>query len=84
MLLKSKKAYKKLKVNYSKKPENKIRDYGLGILKTYLSLLVVATHFFSRKTTKNEIILTLYDNRYIHVPSFFIMSFYFTCHNFYH
>ena len=81
MLLKSKKTYKKLKVNYSKKPENKIRDYGLGILKTYLSLLVIATHFFSRNTTKNEIISTLYDNRYIHVPSFFIMSFYFTCHN---
>ena len=81
MLIKSKKAYKKLKGSHSIKPNKKIHDYGLGILKTFLSLLVVAAHQFSRNTTKNETILTIYDNRNIHVPSFFIMSFYFTCHN---
>ena len=81
MLIKSKKTYKKLKVSHSIKPNKKIYDYGLGILKTFLALLVVAAHQFSRNTTKNETILTIYDNRNIHVPSFFIMSFYFTCHN---
>ena len=78
MLIRTKKAYKRLKVI---KPNKKIHDYGLGILKTFLAVLVIAAHQFSRNTTKNEIILTIYDNRIIHVPSFFIMSFYFTCHN---
>ena len=81
MRKKSKKGYKNLIINHSIKPKSKIYDYGLGILKTYLAFLIVASHQFSRKTTKNEIILMLYDNRNIHVPSFFIMSFYFTCHN---
>ena len=78
MLIRTKKAYKRLKVI---KPNKKIHDYGLGILKTFLAVLVIAAHQFSRNTTKNEIILKIYDNRNIHVPSFFIMSFYFTCHN---
>ena len=81
MRKKSKKGYKNLTINHSIKPKSKIYDYGLGILKTYLAFLIVASHQFSQKTTKNEIILMLYDNRNIHVPSFFIMSFYFTCHN---
>ena len=78
MLIRTKKAYKRLKVI---KPNKKIHDYGLGILKTFLAVLVIAAHQFSRNTTKNEIILKIYDNRNIHLPSFFIMSFYFTCHN---
>lgn len=78
MLIRTKKAYKRLKVI---KPNKKIHDYGLGILKTFLAVLVIAAHQFSRNTTKNEIILKIYDNRNIHVPSFFIMSFYFTCNN---
>ena len=78
MLIRTKKAYKRLKVI---KPNKKIHDYGLGLLKTFLAVLVIAAHQFSRNTTKNEIILKIYDNRNIHVPSFFIMSFYFTCHN---
>ena len=55
------------------------RKYGLFILKFILSFLVVTVHNFNKRTTKNEYILNFTKERYLHVPSFFIMSFYFTC-----
>lgn len=53
-------------------------NYGLSVLKTILSFLVIKTHFFRLSSTKNKIVIGLFGkNRPIHVPSFFIMSFYF-------
>jgi len=56
-------------------------NYGLAILKTLLAFSVVIAHNFKKKTTKNEIILKITEDRKLHVPSFFIMSFYFTCND---
>ena len=86
MRTKSKQQYVKLKStipqNLEKKTAKNIKvyNYGLSILKSYLAFVVIVSHQFSRRTTKNKIILTIDDNRKIHVPSFFIMSFYFTYH----
>ena len=53
-------------------------NYGLSILKTILSFHVIKTHFFRKSSTKNKILICIYGkNRRIHVPCFFIMSFYF-------
>ena len=60
-----------------KSPNIKRIDYGLALLKTYLAFLVLCLHIYNRKTTKNKIILYLTENRMFHVPSFYIMSFYF-------
>lgn len=67
---------KKENVNYRKK---KIY-YGLSILKVILALDVINSHCFNKKSTNNKFILYLTKRRRIHVPSFVIMSFYFT-HN---
>lgn len=86
MKTKSKQKYVKLKStipqNLEKKTAKNIKvyNYGLSILKSYLAFVVIVSHQFSRRTTKNKIIITIDDNRKIHVPSFFIMSFYFTYH----
>ena len=52
-------------------------NYGLGILKSLLAFSVVITHNFNPRTTRNEFILIITKNTKLHVPSFFIMSFYF-------
>ena len=52
-------------------------NYGLGILKSLLAFSVVIVHNFNPRTTRNEFILFITKNRKFHVPSFFIMSFYF-------
>lgn len=61
---------------------NKKFNYGLAILKFIMAFLVVKHHYFKSKSTKNKILLFLTKERFFHVPSFFIMSFYFTCTNF--
>ena len=61
---------------------NKSINFGLSILKLILSFLVVTTHNFIKKTTNNKCILYLTKPRFLHVPSFFIISFYFTHKNF--
>lgn len=53
-------------------------NFGFGILKVILALDVVRQHCFNPKTTKNKIILLYFANRLVHVPSFFILSFYFS------
>lgn len=65
------------------KIEKKIREfnYGFGFLKSYLAFLVVKGHNFNNKSTKNKLILTITRHKIPHVPSFFIISFYFTCNN---
>ena len=45
-----------------------------------MALGVIKSHCFNRNSTKNKIILILTKSRRIHVPSFVILSFYFT-HN---
>ena len=51
---------------------------GLSILKVFLAFDVIRSHNFKITSTNNKIILLFMRNRRIHVPSFFIMSFYFT------
>lgn len=54
-------------------------NYGLSILKTILAFYVIKTHFFRRNSIKNKILIFLFGkNRHIHVPCFFIMSFFFS------
>ena len=60
--------------------KNKI-NYGLAILKAYLSFKVIIIHFFNKNSTNNEIILKIAINQIPAVPSFFIISFYFMCNN---
>lgn len=80
--------YIKLKTFESNQNENeknnnksKIFNYGLAFLKSYLAFLVEISHNFNRNSTKNKIILMITGQRIPHVPSFFIISFYFTCDN---
>jgi len=53
-------------------------NYGLGLLKVILAFCVIRTHNFNYNTIKNKILLYILLYRRIHVPSFFIMSFYFS------
>lgn len=59
---------------------NKKNYYGLSILKALLSFDVINNHCFKKKSTSNKIILYLLNSNKLHVPSFIIISFYFT-HN---
>ena len=52
-------------------------NYGLGLLKVILAFCVVRSHNFNYNSTKNKILLYLFKKRKTHVPSFFIISFYF-------
>ena len=54
--------------------------YGLSILKVLLAFDVINSHCFKSKSTSNKFILYLLNSNKLHVPSFIIMSFYFT-HN---
>ena len=72
--IKSQKGPKKEK---KEKPES--INYGLSILKVILSFVVVTVHNFDKKTSNNKYIIFITKNRLLHVPSFFIMSFYFMC-----
>ena len=76
-----KRKYLKLKrtESYLKLNSNNTKGikYDLLILKFILSFIVLTSHNFNRKTTKNEYIINLTKNRKLHVTSFFIMSFYF-------
>ena len=53
---------------------------GFSILKVFLALNVIKSHCFNEKSTNSIIIQKLTKRRRIHVPSFVILSFYFT-HN---
>ena len=65
---------------YLKKESKKSIHFGFAILKCLLSFNVLSSHCFNEKSTKNKIILFIANDRRTHVPSFFIMSFYFN-HN---
>ena len=62
---------------HNKIKKNQKYNYGLGLLKVILAFYVICGHNFNPKITKNEILLYILRDRRIHVPSFFIMSFYF-------
>ena len=51
---------------------------GLSILKALLAFDVINNHCFMKKSTSNQFILYLLNSNKLHVPSFIIMSFYFT------
>ena len=68
----------------SKKDEQKklkVFNYGFAILKSLLAFLVVSVHNFKSESTNNKIVLFITKNRRYHVPSFFILSFYFMHNN---
>lgn len=61
---------------------NKKYNYGLGLLKVYLALTVIISHCCIRESIKNKYIFIIFGkSRRIHVPSFFIMAFYFMHNN---
>ena len=63
-------------MEYKKEPKKII--YGFAILRSILAFYVVKTHCFRNNSTKNKFMLYILGKRHIHVPSFFIISFYFT------
>jgi fucose 4-O-acetylase-like acetyltransferase len=65
-------------LHYSPKSQiNNIFDFGIAFLKVFLAFDVVRSHSFNAKSTKNKYLLFFLRNRRFHVPSFFIISFYF-------
>jgi len=52
-------------------------NFGFALLKNILAFDVIITHCFNKKTTQNNIILFITKRRKVHVPSFFILSFYY-------
>ena len=65
-------------LHYSPKSQiNNIFDFGIAFLKVFLAFDVVRSHSFKAKSTKNKYLLFFLRNRRFHVPSFFIISFYF-------
>ena len=52
-------------------------NIGLGLLKVILALDVIISHNFNKASTNNKLLLFCLRRRRVHVPSFFIMSFYF-------
>ena len=72
--------YKKLEEKYEpiKRKTKRLKEfnYGLQILKVILAFLVVVTHNYNSNSTKNKIIIFITKKRKIHVPCFYIMSFY--------
>ena len=71
------KQLKKYNKNINVSPKRKYY-YGLSILKVLLAFDVINGHCFNKKSTSNKIILYLLNSNKLHVPSFIIMSFYFT------
>jgi len=71
----------KKEIHQQKTKRVKIFNYGLAILKVILEFLVVRNHNFNSKSTKNKFILYITKERFLHVPSFFILSFNFMCNN---
>jgi len=71
---------KKFDINFCNKISNRKIYYGLSILKALLAFDVINTHCFNKNSTSNKAIIYLLKSTKLHVPSFIIMSFYFT-HN---
>ena len=52
-------------------------NFGIAFLKVFLAFDVIRSHNFKINSTKNKILKFIMRNRRIHVPSFFIISFFF-------
>ncbi len=52
-------------------------NFGIAFLKALLAFDVIRSHNFNIKSTKNKLLRFCLRNRRIHVPSFFIISFFF-------
>ena len=53
-------------------------NYGIALLKVFLAFDVISSHNFNKKSTKNIILRLFLRRKKIHVPSFYIISFFFT------
>lgn len=65
-----------MKITLQKKINKKEKNIGVEILRIYLSMLVVNSHCYRYSKNIKYIILKFLRNR-LHVPTFFIISFYF-------
>ena len=78
-----KKGYIKIKKNTINKEKNNLKpqlhpfNFGFALLKNYLAFDVIISHCFYTRTKQSDTILFITRRRKIHVPSFFILSFYF-------
>ena len=72
--LKKKDFHKKEKPK-KEKEKDKVFNYGLAILKSLMAFLVLISHHFNKRSTRNKYILNFTENRRLHVPTFFILSF---------
>ena len=52
-------------------------NFGFALLKNILAFDVIITHCFNKNTAHNNTILFITKRRKVHVPSFFILSFYY-------
>lgn len=57
--------------------DRKEKNIGIEILRIYLSLLVVNSHCYNRKSNNFPLIISKILKNRLHVPTFFIVSFYF-------
>ncbi len=53
------------------------KNYGISILRVLLSFMVILDHFYNHKILKNYLHLLYY-----HIPTFFVLSFYYTSNYF--
>ena len=73
--------YIRLKTRKKDEPKKlKVFNFGLAILKSIQAFLVVSAHNF-KSGSKNKIVLFITKERLLHVPIFFILSFYFMHNN---
>ena len=75
-----KKEYMIIKNEITKKELNKQLynyNFGFALLKNILAFDVIITHCFNKNKTYNNIIRFITKRRKVHVPSFFILSFFY-------
>lgn len=65
------------KLNLSKPQIPNTFNFGIALLKVFMAFDVIRSHNFNKKSTENKLLRICLRNRRIHVPSFFIISFYF-------
>ena len=57
--------------------EKKQKNYGIALLRVLLSFMVVIDHCYNKR--KKKVFMHIL---YYHIPTFFVLSFYFTYHTF--
>lgn len=67
-----------VKLHYSSNSEvPNTFNFGIAFLKVFLAFDVIRSHNFNIESTKNKLLRYCLRNRRIHVPTFFIISFFF-------